>query len=248
MTTNLIPTKDTLITNPSCNGAQINTNYQGSLATDGDLTNSDQYENVFTGEYSEVQTEVIAAFNATETALGGIDAIKAEFLSLLDGIAAPLATYNEEIIAYVQSLDTFFSENEKTVNDMIDKLKLLAYAMVGSLLFRYVIQMFKNKKIILFLAKIQWMSTGVISVVVFLFGVSFASFVFANSDACNWVANLVASKDNYDDSVGGAKKLVALPSKLEAELNVCVWSDGDMDPFFDLKGYPQQVSSVVTGF
>ena len=51
-------------------------------------------------------------------------------------------------------LDTFFSKNEKTVNDMIDKLKLLAYAMVGSLLFRYVIQMFKNKKIILFSAKI----------------------------------------------------------------------------------------------
>ena len=92
------------------------------------------------------------------------------------------------------------------------------------------------------------MSTGVISVVVFLFGASFASVVFANSDACNWVSNLVASKDNYADSVGGAKKLVAIPSKLEAELDVCVWGDGDIDPFFDLKGYPQQFSSVVTGF
>ena len=78
------------------------------------------------------------------------------------------------------------------------------------------------------------MSTGVISVVVFLFGASFASVVFANSDACNWVSNLVASNDNYADSVGGAKKLVAIPSKLEAELDVCVWGDGDMDPFFDL--------------
>jgi hypothetical protein len=92
------------------------------------------------------------------------------------------------------------------------------------------------------------MSTGVISVVTFVFAASFASFFFANSDACNWVANLVASKDNYVDSAGGAKKLVAIPSKLEAELDVCVWGDGDMDPFFDLKGYPQQVSSVVTGF
>jgi hypothetical protein len=55
-----------------------------------------------------VQTEVITAFNATETALGAIDAIKADFLALLDGIAAPLATYNEEIIAYVQSLGTIF--------------------------------------------------------------------------------------------------------------------------------------------
>ena len=55
-----------------------------------------------------MQTEVITAFNATETALGGIDAIKDEFLSLLDGITAPLVTYNEEIIAYVQSLGTIF--------------------------------------------------------------------------------------------------------------------------------------------
>jgi hypothetical protein len=51
-------------------------------------------------------------------------------------------------------LDTFYSTNEKTVNDILDKLQLLTYVVVGSLLFSYVIQMFKNKKIILFLAKI----------------------------------------------------------------------------------------------
>jgi hypothetical protein len=51
-------------------------------------------------------------------------------------------------------LDTFYSTNEKTVNDILDKLQLLTYVVVGSLLFSYVIQMFKNKKIILLLAKI----------------------------------------------------------------------------------------------
>ena len=51
---------------------------------------------------------MITAFNATESALGAIDAIKADFLALLDGISAPLALYNEEIVAFVQSLGTFF--------------------------------------------------------------------------------------------------------------------------------------------
>ena len=67
-----------------------------------------KYENQYNANINNVRDPLNEAFDTTVTNVAEIQGIKDEFLTLLNGISDPLATYNAEILLYVQSLGNYF--------------------------------------------------------------------------------------------------------------------------------------------
>ena len=67
-----------------------------------------KYENQYNANINNVRDPLNEAFDSAISNVAAIYGIKAEFLTLLNGISDPLATYNAEILLYVQSLGNYF--------------------------------------------------------------------------------------------------------------------------------------------
>ncbi len=67
-----------------------------------------KYQNKYNANINNVRDPLNEAFDSAISNVAAIDAIKAEFLTLLNVISEPLATYNAEILLYVQSLGNYF--------------------------------------------------------------------------------------------------------------------------------------------
>jgi len=60
-----------------------------------------KYQNKYNANINNVRDPLNEAFDSAISNVAAIDAIKAEFLTLLNVISEPLATYNAEILLYV---------------------------------------------------------------------------------------------------------------------------------------------------
>jgi hypothetical protein len=71
------------------------------LKSAGDPTDMTKYQNKYNANINNVRDPLNEAFDSAISNVAAIDAIKAEFLTLLNVISEPLATYNAEILLYV---------------------------------------------------------------------------------------------------------------------------------------------------
>jgi hypothetical protein len=60
-----------------------------------------KYQNKYNANINNVRDPLNEAFDSAISNVAAVDAIKAEFLTLLNVISEPLATYNAEILLYV---------------------------------------------------------------------------------------------------------------------------------------------------